>query len=136
MVFHDPLNFNFLLGRDYVYAMKALVSTLFRVMCFPHNGNIVTINHLSFIGLDMTINHPTSLNSPYMSVTSTPLQGNYVVTYPVHSILNEKEYFPSFDLDSIVDVIISSIGLLKLDLPAPIAALDMYSFKSVVFPSI
>jgi hypothetical protein len=43
MVVHDPLDFNFLLARDYVYAMKDLVSALFRVMCFHHNGNIVTI---------------------------------------------------------------------------------------------
>jgi hypothetical protein len=51
MVVHDPLDFNFLLGRDYVYAMKALVSTLFRVMCFPHNGNIVTIDQFHSLAL-------------------------------------------------------------------------------------
>ena len=34
MVFQGPLDFNILLGRDYVYAMKAIVSTLFRVMHF------------------------------------------------------------------------------------------------------
>ena len=44
MVVRGPLDFNLLLGRDYVYAMKAVVSTLFHVMSFPHNGNIVTID--------------------------------------------------------------------------------------------
>ena len=44
MVVRGPLDFNLLLGQDYVYAMKAVVSTLFRVMCFPHNGNIVTVD--------------------------------------------------------------------------------------------
>ena len=34
MVVQGPLDFNLLLGRDYVYAMKAIVSTLFRVMHF------------------------------------------------------------------------------------------------------
>jgi hypothetical protein len=29
MVFHDPLDFNFLLRRDYVYVMRDFVSTLF-----------------------------------------------------------------------------------------------------------
>jgi hypothetical protein len=53
MVVQGPLDFNFLLGRDYVYAMKVVVSTLFRVMSFPHNGNIVTIDQLSFIGPHM-----------------------------------------------------------------------------------
>jgi hypothetical protein len=46
MVVHDPLDFNMLLGRDYVYIMRYFVSTLFRVICFPHNGKIVTIDHL------------------------------------------------------------------------------------------
>ena len=44
MVVQGPLDFNLLLGRDYVYAMKAIVSTLFRVMHFPHDGKIVTID--------------------------------------------------------------------------------------------
>jgi hypothetical protein len=38
MVVQDPLDFSLLLGRDYVYAMKAIVSTLFRVIYFPHDG--------------------------------------------------------------------------------------------------
>jgi hypothetical protein len=34
MVVQDPLDFTLLLGWDYVYAMKAIVSTLFRVISF------------------------------------------------------------------------------------------------------
>jgi hypothetical protein len=49
MVVQDPLDFSLLLGQDYVYAMKALVSTLFHVISFPHDGRIVTIDQLSFI---------------------------------------------------------------------------------------
>ena len=44
MVIEDPLDFNMLLGRDYVYAMQAVVSTLFRVMYFNHGEEIVTID--------------------------------------------------------------------------------------------
>ena len=58
MVVHDPLDFNLLLEEDYVYAMQDFVSTLFRVMCFPHNGNIVTIDHISFIFPHMMCNDP------------------------------------------------------------------------------
>jgi hypothetical protein len=47
LVVPGPLDFNMLLGHDYVYAMKVVVSTLFRVMHFPHNGSIVTIDQLS-----------------------------------------------------------------------------------------
>jgi hypothetical protein len=38
MVIQDPLDFSLLLGGDYVYAMKAIMSTLFHVIYFPHDG--------------------------------------------------------------------------------------------------
>jgi hypothetical protein len=41
------LDLNMLLGHDYVYAMNVVVSTFFWVMHFPHNGSIVTIDHLA-----------------------------------------------------------------------------------------
>jgi hypothetical protein len=47
IVVQGPLDFNMLLGCDYVYAMNVVVSTLFRVMHFPHNGSIVTIDQLA-----------------------------------------------------------------------------------------
>ena len=52
MVVQDPLDFNMLLGHDNVYTMRFLVSTLFQVMYFPHNGKIVTIDQLSFVKPD------------------------------------------------------------------------------------
>ena len=48
-VTQGALYFSLLLGRDYVYAMGALVSSLFRVVFFPHDGRIVTIDQLSFV---------------------------------------------------------------------------------------
>jgi hypothetical protein len=41
----------------------------------------------------------------------------------------------SDDLDPIVDMVISSIGLLEPDLLTPDATLDMCSFQSIVLPS-
>ena len=49
MVVQGPLDFNLLLGQDYVYTIKDVVSTLFRVMHFPHYGKIVSIDQLSFV---------------------------------------------------------------------------------------
>ena len=49
MVVQGPLDFNLLLGCDYVYTMKDVVSTLFRVMYFPHDGKIMTVDKLSFV---------------------------------------------------------------------------------------
>jgi hypothetical protein len=66
MVVEDPLDFNLLLGQDYVYAMKAIVSTLFYVIYFPQDGRIVTIDQLLFVGSDLTINPMNSLNGSYV----------------------------------------------------------------------
>jgi hypothetical protein len=68
MVVQDPLDFALLLGRDYVYAMKDIVYTLFHVISFPHDGRAVTVDQLSFID-------PTwiaSLNGSYLQTVSPP----------------------------------------------------------------
>jgi hypothetical protein len=115
MVVQDPLDFDLLLGRDYVYAMKAIVSTLFRVIYFPHDGRIVTIDQLSFVGPDLTINSMTSLNGSYMQMVSPLPQVNYVALSPMPSVVDEDEPLTvssiSYDLDPVVDMVISSIGL-------------------------
>jgi hypothetical protein len=43
-----PLDYNFLLGHNWTYAMVVVVSFVFYILCFPHQGEIVTIDHLSF----------------------------------------------------------------------------------------
>jgi hypothetical protein len=116
MVVRDPLDFSLLLGRDYVYAMKAIVSTLFRVISFPHDGIIVTIDQLSFMGPDWV----TSLSGSYMQTVSPPPHVNYVALSPMTST--------SDDLDPVVDMVISSIGLLEPDFLTPVTTLDMCSF--------
>jgi hypothetical protein len=115
--------------------MRDFVSTLFRVICFPHNGNIVMIDHISFIDPHMMINHPPSLNGLYMQVMSALSQVNYVMTYPMRSTLHERESLPSPDLDPVVDMVISLIGLLEPDLPTLIEVIDMYSIQSTFLPS-
>ena len=69
-----PLDFNFLLGRDYVYALKAIVSTLFRVMHFPHDGNIVTIDQYSFVTPSHRVipSNQTSMNVLHVLVVPSP----------------------------------------------------------------
>jgi hypothetical protein len=103
--------------------MKAIVSTLFRVISFPHDGRIVTIDQLSFIGPDWI----TSLNGSYMQTVSPPPHVNYVALSPMTSTPD--------DLDPVVDMVISSIGLLEPDLPTLIEVVDMYSFQSASLPS-
>ena len=65
MVVQGPSDFNLILGRDYAYAMGALVSSLFLVICFPHKGQIVTIDKISFFGPDVVAGPPSSLLDLY-----------------------------------------------------------------------
>jgi hypothetical protein len=54
-------------------------------------------------------------------------QVNYVVLSPMASTYD--------DLDPVVDMVISSIGLLEHDLFTPVMTLNMVSFQSVFLPS-
>jgi hypothetical protein len=135
MVVQDPLDFNSLLGRDYVYAMKAILSTIFCVISFSHDGIIVTIDQHSFVGPDLTINSMNSLNGLYMQSVSPLPQVNYVALTPMYSVADKDRPLTvssvSYDLDPIVDMVISSVGLLDPDLLTPITTLDTVSFQSV-----
>jgi hypothetical protein len=63
MVVQGPLVYNLLLGRDYIYCMEAIVSSLFRVMCFPHEGRMVKlVDQLSFPGSRIANSQIPSLN--------------------------------------------------------------------------
>ena len=46
------LDYNLLLGRNWVYEMDVVVSTLFRVICFPHEGKIVKVDQLDYFLVD------------------------------------------------------------------------------------
>jgi hypothetical protein len=43
-VFDAPLDYNLLLGRSWIDVMHTVVSTLFHVLCFPHQGKVITID--------------------------------------------------------------------------------------------
>ena len=47
-VVDPPLNYNLLLGQNWIYNMKAANLSLFRVICFPFEGRIVTVDHKYF----------------------------------------------------------------------------------------
>ena len=47
-VVDKELDYNLLLGRNWIYAMMAVVSTVFRIILFPLDGKVVTVDQLSF----------------------------------------------------------------------------------------
>ena len=58
-VIDAQLDYNILFGRNYMYAMKAVASSVFRTMMFPHNGKIVTIDQLTHY----EPNHSTNIDN-------------------------------------------------------------------------
>ena len=49
-----PLDYNLLLGINWMYSMQDVASSLFHVVCFPFNGKIVMIDQMSFKNLSFT----------------------------------------------------------------------------------
>jgi hypothetical protein len=64
-VFDTPLDYNLLLGRSWVDSMRAVVSTLFCVLRFPHQGRVIMVDQLAFFNADTrTGNVPFIANTP------------------------------------------------------------------------
>jgi len=79
VVVNHSLDFNMLIGHDYVYDMNVVVSLLLQVMYFPHNGIIVTIDQLT------SDNHQINLNLVQNIQLFAP--PNRLNTYPLVDIL-------------------------------------------------
>jgi hypothetical protein len=62
-----PLEYNLLLGRTWFYEMTAVVSSVFRVLHFPHQGKIITIDQLAFFTPDLGSN--VGSNVPFVGDT-------------------------------------------------------------------
>jgi hypothetical protein len=51
-IFNAPLDYNLLLSCSYIDSIRTVVSTLFHVVRFPHQGKVVTVDQLSFFNSD------------------------------------------------------------------------------------
>ena len=80
--------------------MGALVSSLFRVVFFPREGRIMTIDQLSFFGPNVATGPPSPPPGFYSPVVSAPPQVNYVSTYPV----------PALSEDVVVHSVLGALG--------------------------
>jgi hypothetical protein len=63
-VFDAPIDYNLILGRSWIDSMHAVVSTLFRVLRFLHQGKVVVVDQLDFFNSD---SH--TRNVPFISKT-------------------------------------------------------------------
>jgi hypothetical protein len=66
-VIDAPLEYNLLLGRTWFYKMTAVVLSIFRVLHFPHQGKIITINQLLLCTPEIGSN--TGSNVPFFDDT-------------------------------------------------------------------
>ena len=71
-VIDAPLDYNLLLGHSWSYAMTDVVSSVFRLIKFPHNGKIVTIDQLTYFSSkpasSKSIQHVGKTTIPYKDV--------------------------------------------------------------------
>jgi hypothetical protein len=63
-VFDAPLDYNLLLGYSWINSMHIVVSTIFRVVNFPHQGKVITVDQLAFFNYDSRTS-----NVPFISKT-------------------------------------------------------------------
>jgi hypothetical protein len=59
-----PLDYNLLLGRSWFYAMTVIASSVFRILRFPHQGNIIIVDQLEYTTPDL--NNVTTNNVPFL----------------------------------------------------------------------
>jgi hypothetical protein len=90
-----PLVYNLLLGRNWTYAMVIIVSSIFRMLCFPHQGEIVAIDQLSFLYSSLNASIGPSIPVVYNSQPTTKnigvrmyssLMGTFKFSTPTHLI--------------------------------------------------
>ena len=123
MVVPVPLDYNLLLGRNYVYDMGAIVSALFQVICLPHEGRIVIVDQLSLPCPKMASSQPSSLNGPFFPMVSSLPRVNYVSTRSMPTSTNDEFH----------DVVHYVAEALVPDLSD--GFLTMYPFQIIVLPS-
>jgi len=67
-----PLDYNLLLGRSWSYPMTTVVSSVFRLVKFPHNGKVITVDQLTYFSSDPasseSIQHVGKTTIPYKDV--------------------------------------------------------------------
>jgi hypothetical protein len=90
-----PLDYNLLLGYNWTYDMVVIVSFIFCTLCFPHEGNIVMIDQLSFayaspnafVGSSIPVidnYQPTTRNGGVRMYSS--LMGTFELMSPIHHV--------------------------------------------------
>jgi hypothetical protein len=85
-VFDAPLDYNLLLGRSWIDSMGVVVSSLFHVIRFPHQGKVFTVDQLAFFKSDTCTDNVSFIANPpgYENVGVGLLKDSYLMgTFPI-----------------------------------------------------
>jgi hypothetical protein len=103
-VFDAPLDYNILLGRSWIDSMHTVVSTLFCVVRFPHQGKVVIVDQLAFFNSDTrTGNVPFIAKTPpgYENVSVGLLKDSSLMgTFPIPPPDVPRPYVASINMIS------------------------------------
>jgi hypothetical protein len=119
-VVNAPLNYNLLLGCICIYSMSTMVSTLFHVLHFPHQGKIVTVDQLAYFNSDSHIG-----NFPFIK------QSSYSYKYVGVGVLKYSSLMGTFPLPS-PDV---SPGVAQINMILTGASISLESYDPWVVSS-
>jgi len=135
------LNYNLLLDRSWTHAMRAMASSLFRVIYFPHQGKIVTIDQLSFFAsslLDGNVLYVKHSGAPFESVGAGlfkdsafmgifPLPPPHVASINMISVKSDSWVIPAPD-------IVDTCGEVMSLSPAEVNYMEIVSFRTLHSP--
>lgn len=82
-VIEAPLDYNILLGRSYMYPMSIFTSIVFRNMCFPHEGKIITIDQLAYYKSALVTSPKSIISSMFDKNSITPLSSASLRFYKI-----------------------------------------------------
>ena len=97
-VVNAQLDYSLLLRRTYMYAMRAVASTVFHLMMFPHEGKIVTVDQHSY-------HDPQGLMAPanvIPTITTIELEGMTTHTNIVLAINTMADNTSAYPLLNVV----------------------------------
>jgi hypothetical protein len=110
-VFDAPLDYNLLLGCSWIDSMRIVVSTLFRVVRFPHQGKVVIVDQLAFFNFDTCTG-----NVPFIA-KSSPVYENVGVGFLKDSSLMGTFPIPPPDVPRPSVASINMISTIPHELP-------------------
>jgi hypothetical protein len=109
-VIDAPLDYNILFGCSNMYIMKAMASSVFQTMMFPHNGKVITINQVSHYEPNQSSNIDNILPLVTTSFDAYPLMDMAPRIFKDPSLLGAYHGAPSLIHPSTQVCVISSNG--------------------------